>query len=106
MSSAENQNSEPSTLIPISLEPLCREASLSSLDTWITPTERFYIRNHFQNMPVLDTSDWRLAVAGRVSQPLNVSFDDILALPSVEMVMTLECAGNSRSYVTPPRPRA
>ena len=94
--------SEQSELVSVSEEPLCTESSLSSLDSWITPTERFYIRNHFSKIPDLETLTWRLAVDGEVRNPLRLSFDDILGLPSSEIVATLECAGNSRTYVTPP----
>ena len=93
---------EPSTLIPVSDDPLCRESTLSSLDTWITPTERFYIRNHFSDAPNLDRAKWHLVIDGEVRQPLSLSLADILMMPSNELVMTMECAGNSRSYVTPP----
>lgn len=101
MSSQELQG-ESSTLIPLSEDPFCRESSLTSLDSWITPTDRFYIRNHFSDVPSLDRSTWQLVVDGEVNQPLSLSFDDILAMPSKEIVMTMECAGNSRSYATPP----
>ena len=93
---------EQSELVPVSEEPLCREPSLTSLDSWITPTERFFIRNHFLKIPDLNMSSWHLVVDGEVHNPFSLSFNDILALPSREIVMTLECAGNSRSYVAPP----
>ena len=95
-------SNEPGTLVPVSEDPQCRESSLTSLDTRITPTERFYIRNHFSKIPDVNTSTWQLVVNGEVRHHLSLSFDDILALPSREMVMTMECAGNSRAYVTPP----
>lgn len=93
---------EQSELVTVSEDLLCRESSLASLDSWITPTEGFYVRNHFPEMPNLSTSTWHLMVDGEVHNPLSLSFDDILALPSREIVMTMECAGNSRAYVTPP----
>jgi DMSO/TMAO reductase YedYZ molybdopterin-dependent catalytic subunit len=102
MSADAQLHSESSTLIRVSEDPLCRESTLTSLNTWITPTERYYIRNHFSGVPNLDRSTWRLVIDGEVRQPLNLSFADILAMPSKEIVMTMECAGNSRSYVTPP----
>lgn len=48
----------PSDLMTLSEEPLCRESSLTSLHTQITPTERFYVRNHFPETPDLKVSDW------------------------------------------------
>lgn len=102
MASERNFESEPSTLLTLAEDPLCKEAMLPSLDSWITPTHRFYIRNHFSNVPTLSLSSWRLAVDGEVQQPLILDLDDIINFPSKELVMTMECAGNSRSYVTPP----
>ena len=102
MASDSHIDQEPSTLLPVADDPLCREASLASLDSWITPTERFYIRNHFSHVPELDLSSWRLEVDGQVNQPLTLTLDDITRLPARELVVTMECAGNSRSYVTPP----
>jgi DMSO/TMAO reductase YedYZ molybdopterin-dependent catalytic subunit len=99
---SHEQPGDSSTLIPVSEDPFCRESSLTSLDSWITPTERFYIRSHFADVPRLSPSSWRLVVAGEVSRPLSLSLQDILAMPSKEIVTTLECAGNSRSYTTPP----
>ena len=75
---------------------------MSSLDTWITPTERFYIRNHFSDLPKLDPSSWQLVIDGEVRRPFTLSFSDIMAMPSKELAVTMECAGNSRAYVTPP----
>ena len=88
--------------MPVSPDPLCEESSLSSLDSLITSVERFYVRNHFSKIPELSTSTWRLLVDGEVEEPLTLSLADLDALPSKEQVATLECAGNSRSYVTPP----
>ena len=102
MSSDVQIHGESSALIPVSDDPLCRESTLSSLDTWITPTERFYIRNHFSDVPNLDPATSHLVVDGEVRQPLTLSVAAILMMPSKELVMTMECAGNSRAYVTPP----
>ena len=102
MASQTHLDSQSSTLVTVADDPLCKEATLPSLDSWITPTQRFYLRNHFSEVPTLSLSGWRLEVDGQVRQPLTLSFDDILQFPSKELVITMECAGNSRSYVTPP----
>ena len=102
MASQEQSGEESSVLIPVSDDPLCKESTLSSLDTLITPIERFYVRSHFSRMPDLERNGWRLSIDGEVNHPLTLSFEDILGMPSKEVVATLECAGNSRSYVTPP----
>ena len=103
MATESNIDWESSTLLPVADDPLCKEASLPSLDSWITPTDRYYIRNHFSHVPALDHSSWRLEVDGLVDQPLTLAFDDVARLPGRELALTMECAGNSRSYVTPRR---
>ena len=100
----EMKRSDPGHPHPVlvSADPLCKEAPLTTLDSWITPTERFYIRNHFSEIPSLNVSRWRLVMEGHVHHPLDLSLSDILAQPDKEIAATMECAGNSRSYVTPP----
>jgi len=86
----------------VSEDPACSETALPALDSWITPTERFYIRSHFSEVPNVDVSSWSLKVDGEVERSLDLSFEDLKSLPARSAVVTLECAGNSRSYVTPP----
>jgi DMSO/TMAO reductase YedYZ molybdopterin-dependent catalytic subunit len=66
----------------------------------VTPTERFYVRNHFQ-MPTLDPSNWRRQVGGLVQRSLRLSLRDLLAMPSQTELVTLECAGNGRAFLNP-----
>jgi DMSO/TMAO reductase YedYZ molybdopterin-dependent catalytic subunit len=102
MASDGQLQGESSPLIPVSEDPVCKESPFISLNTWVTPTERYFIRHHFSAVPHVDPSTWHLAIDGEVRRPFNLSFADLLAMPSTEVVMTMECAGNSRSYVTPP----
>ncbi|MBM3941699.1 MAG: sulfite oxidase [SAR202 cluster bacterium] len=90
------------SLRPVSADPQCEEAILTSLDSLITPAERFYIRSHFSQVPRLDGRTWKLTVGGEVRRPLTLSLADLKTMPAVEQAATLECAGNSRSYVKPP----
>lgn len=91
-----------SSLVQVSADPHVSESSLSALTTWVTPTDRYFIRQHFAQVPSGERATWHLAVAGEVHRPFTLSFTDLLALPSQEVVVTTECAGNSRSYLTPP----
>jgi DMSO/TMAO reductase YedYZ molybdopterin-dependent catalytic subunit len=64
------------------------------------PTSRFYIRNHFQ-IPRLSSDQWRLKIDGLVDEPLHLSLQDLIAMPSEVTQVTLECAGNGRSALEP-----
>ncbi len=78
----------------------CVESSLSSLTDDVTPTNRFFIRSHFA-VPHLTRDAWRLKVRGTVEREVVLDFDEFSALPHRDLVVTMECAGNSRSTVRP-----
>ena len=78
----------------------CLEASLSSLDEEITPTNRFFIRSHFA-VPRIDPANWRLVIDGEVERPLTLTLADLQELPHRDLTSVLECAGNSRVSVRP-----
>lgn len=81
-------------------EPLNLEFPFASLDGFITPNERFYVRNHFA-MPKLDTASWRLRVEGAVERPLELTYEDLSRMPARKVTALLECAGNSRVFLSP-----
>jgi DMSO/TMAO reductase YedYZ molybdopterin-dependent catalytic subunit/glyoxylase-like metal-dependent hydrolase (beta-lactamase superfamily II)/rhodanese-related sulfurtransferase len=85
-----------------SIDPLNRELRDPSLiSELITPNAVFYDRNHFP-VPVLDPDTWVLEVGGLVPRPGRLELTDIEALPAVQVVATLECAGNGRSMFDGP----
>ena len=84
-------------------EPLNCETPLAGLDGDVTPTARFYRRNHFP-IPVLDPAAWRLGVGGMVHRPLSLSLRELTRLPAQTLAVTLECAGNGRALLRPPAP--
>jgi len=90
-----------SELNHVSDEPLVKESRVVNLGSFITPTENFYIRNHYLEVPDFSETTWNLEVKGCVNSPLSLSMNDIRALPKKELDITLECAGNSRSYMMP-----
>ena len=82
-------------------DPLNAETSVHSLMGGVSmPTASFYVRNHFQ-MPVLDPSTWRLQVRGLVQRPMRLRLRDLFAMPCHTEVVTIECAGNGRSFLDP-----
>lgn len=65
-----------------------------------TPVDAFYSRNHGP-VPDIDAAAWRLRVDGLVERVLELSLDDLRArFHAVEVVATLECAGNRRAGLT------
>ena len=85
----------------LSEDPLCAGVFLPNLDVPVSPTEGHFIRSHFA-APQVNPSDWSLPVTGEINNSLNLSYDDLLKMPSHEVVSLMECAGNSRSTMQPP----
>ena len=73
------------------------EARLENMQGLITPNRYFFVRNNSVSLD-LDAADWRLTVEGdAVSEPMELTYDDILSLPSRTLISYLECAGNHRA---------
>jgi len=81
-------------------EPENFEMAFPTLADFITPVERFYVRNHFP-VPKLDLKTWKLRVEGAVEKPVELTLEELKKLPSRTVTATLECAGNSRVFLTP-----
>jgi sulfane dehydrogenase subunit SoxC len=71
--------------------------------TVVTPVERFYVRNHYptprlETHPEIDPANWTLTVHGAsVENPVELSYEDLLAMPSRLIFATMECHGNGRN---------
>jgi DMSO/TMAO reductase YedYZ molybdopterin-dependent catalytic subunit len=59
----------------------------------ITPNDDFYVMSK-GTTPQLRASKWQLNVDGLVDQPFTLSYRELLALPRLEKIMTLECISN------------
>ncbi len=65
---------------------------------YLTPTDRFYIRNHAPT-PRIDASTWRLRVDGTgVRRTTEFSYEELHAMPQTSTIRSIECAGNGRVF--------
>lgn len=60
----------------------------------ITPIEEFYVTS-YRSPPTIHLREWTLSVTGLVTKPTRVTYDELLALPRVSRIVTLECVGNT-----------
>ena len=90
----------PAGLIPREERPINLESPFAALDGPVTPTGRFFVRTHF-NIPEFGPGAWRLRVEGAVERPMELTLDDLLAMPATTGAATLECAGNNRVFLVP-----
>src|SRR6267142_1072729 len=92
--------SPSSGLIIRQKEPTNLETPLDQVDSYLTPTELFYIRSHF-SAPKLELASYQLRIDGAVRNPLSLGYRQLREMPSETRVATLECAGNSRVFLIP-----
>src|SRR5580698_9282921 len=81
-------------------EPRNLETPFDQVDSFLTPTELFYIRSHFP-APTLDLASYQLHIDGAVKNPFSLSYKELRDMPSETRVATLECAGNGRVFLIP-----
>ena len=98
--SSEPRHSSPGGLIIRQREPVNLEMPFDQIDSYLTPTELFFIRSHFP-APQLDVAGYRLRIDGRVRNPLALSYLELREMPSETRIATLECAGNGRAFLVP-----
>lgn len=65
-----------------------------------TPVGLHYLLTHY-DIPLVDPDHWRLRVAGRVSNELELSLPELRSLPTATVTATMECAGNGRAALIP-----
>ena len=65
------------------------------LPSLVTPTAAHYVvsKNAVAD-PVLDANSWRLVLDGEVNRPVQLDYNILRRLPSVEVHKTLECISN------------
>jgi DMSO/TMAO reductase YedYZ molybdopterin-dependent catalytic subunit len=78
--------------------PLNLEMPFEKLESFVTPTEVFYVRTHFP-IPSIDRDAWWLNVDGEVENPFGINYEQLLKLDVVTIPITLECAGNNRIFL-------
>jgi len=65
----------------------------SLVDDWLTPSELFFVREHFP-VPEITPADWTLSITGAVERPYSIRYEELLQLPRRDLAVTFECAGN------------
>jgi len=74
-------------------EPRNFSHPLSEIQGTLTAPDRFFVRDHF-SPPELSLEKWKLRIEGRVARPYELSFSDLVELPTKKVEAVLECAGN------------
>ncbi|MDP8973189.1 MAG: sulfite oxidase [Actinomycetota bacterium] len=80
-------------------ETLPEAAAEASLDVegmppLFTPNEDFYLIDTAISSPRINRDRWTLNIKGAVDNPIELSYDDLLSLPTREADITLSCISN------------
>jgi DMSO/TMAO reductase YedYZ molybdopterin-dependent catalytic subunit len=93
------RDSQQAVRLPAALHPLAPPSAsagfdLAGVSPLFTPTADFYITDVTFPAPLVGLNAWRLRVCGAVERALALTFDDLLALPLMEVDATLVCVHN------------
>jgi DMSO/TMAO reductase YedYZ molybdopterin-dependent catalytic subunit len=66
----------------------------------VTPPGLHYLLIHY-DIPAVDPTGWRLTVGGLVARPARLGLEELRARPALEVIATMECAGNGRTGFSP-----
>ena len=58
------------------------------------PNGSFYRIDTALQVPVIDPADWTLKITGMVDEPLELTWDELIALPLEESATTIACVSN------------
>jgi len=88
-------------MIARSLRFLDLEMPAEYANSFITPVEHFYVRNHMHEPNTVDPREWRLNIGGEVEKPLTLALAELTRMEQHTVIDTLECAGNGRAFAVP-----
>jgi DMSO/TMAO reductase YedYZ molybdopterin-dependent catalytic subunit len=74
--------------------PLAEPFTEPGLSPYLTPNADFYRIDTALVVPRVDPANWRLSVEGHVDHPFSIDLDELLAMDSVEVPVTLQCVSN------------
>lgn len=80
------------------------ETPVGYFDSWVTPVDAFFVRQHLPRAPAIDPAAYRLTINGMVSKPAQLTLAALQKLPQHTVPATLECTGNGRAFYNPKVP--
>jgi DMSO/TMAO reductase YedYZ molybdopterin-dependent catalytic subunit len=84
----------PGATTPAPAIPAGAELGIPGVEPLFSANETFYRIDTALQVPVIDSSSWKLKVTGMVDNEFEIGFDELLALPLTEHATTLMCVSN------------
>jgi DMSO/TMAO reductase YedYZ molybdopterin-dependent catalytic subunit len=69
--------------------------AVDGLSPLITPTADFYRIDTAFTYPKVDLDTWRLRISGLVDRPMEFSYEELVAMPQVNLPVTIACVSNT-----------
>jgi len=69
-------------------------ASPAGISPYVTPIDQFFRIDTALRIPTVNPNSWTLTIDGMVTRPLTLSYDELLAMDSVQEAVTLACVSN------------
>jgi sulfite oxidase len=88
-------------LIPRKMNPDNLESPVNVINSWITPNNLFFIRNHLP-YPDISIESWSLTVGGEVTNSIQMMYRELFEMSHISKIVTIECSGNKRGLMEPP----
>ncbi len=91
--------SAASTPIPMPLDPAPAlpagvDLGIADVAPFTTPNADFYRVDTALDVPVVDVASWRLRVHGMVEREVELTYAELVELPTIERDITLTCVSN------------
>ncbi|NQX11029.1 molybdopterin-dependent oxidoreductase [Microbacteriaceae bacterium VKM Ac-2855] len=89
-----------SLTLPTAATPAAPVPAAGTLDTiegissFVTPNADFYRIDTALQVPSIEPAEWSLRIYGMVEQEITIGWDELLALPLEEHLVTLSCVSN------------
>jgi DMSO/TMAO reductase YedYZ molybdopterin-dependent catalytic subunit len=87
------QNSGDLSAVP-NLAPSEFELGVDGIESFVVPNNNFYRIDTALVVPQVQVDSWKLRIDGMVDNPIEMTFDDLLAREQIERYITLSCVSN------------
>ncbi|MDY6810732.1 MAG: molybdopterin-dependent oxidoreductase [Actinomycetota bacterium] len=84
----------PTPRAPAPPVPPAADLDLPGATPFVTPNADFYRIDTALQVPNLTTDGWSLRIHGRVDNETRIGWDDLIAMPMTERLVTLTCVSN------------
>jgi DMSO/TMAO reductase YedYZ molybdopterin-dependent catalytic subunit len=84
----------PAPTTPAPAVPSGASLDVEGVTPYVTPNAHFYRIDTALRVPSVDPATWRLRIHGAVEHEIELTWDELLALPLEEHMATLSCVSN------------